>query len=202
MRTPSSRSTSATTYGPSSSHATGAGLPVDAARRRPWPLPTSSRHSIAVPRHRGHTSARVPDRESRTRCTTAARTAARVSRPRTWSPRPTPAARGAWSQRRLGAEDDGAGGREHTTATVGDRDLGALDLPRSPHSPRNWRVASTSRNMPYWPGCVYESPPPFVFIGSAPPGPSLPSSTNAPPSPLAQKPRSSRCSSAVMVNES
>src|SRR5207302_3862420 len=63
---------------------------------------------------------------------------------------------------------------------------------RAPHSPRSCRVASTRRNMPYWPGCVYDSPPPFVFIGSAPPGPSLPSSTNAPPSPLAQNPRSSR----------
>ena len=35
--------------------------------------------------------------------------------------------------------------------------------------------------------------------GAIRPGPSLPSSTNAPPSPLAQKPRSSRCSSAVIV---
>ena len=62
---------------------------------------------------------------------------------------------------------------------------------RSPHSPRSWRTASTSRNMPYCPGCVYERPPPLVFVGNEPPGPSLPSSTNAPPSPFAQKPRSS-----------
>ena len=69
---------------------------------------------------------------------------------------------------------------------------------RSPASPRSWRTASTRRNIPYMPGWVYDSPPPLVLVGSDPPGPELPSSTNAPPSPLAQKPRSSRCSSTVM----
>src|SRR5581483_5546811 len=73
---------------------------------------------------------------------------------------------------------------------------------RGPASPRSWRTASTIRNIPYMPGCVYDSPPPLVLVGSSPPGPSLPSSTNGPPSPFLQNPRSSSSSSVVIVNES
>ena len=44
----------------------------------------------------------------------------------------------------------------------------------SPASPRSWRVASHNRNRPRMPGCVADSPPPSVFVGSAPPSRRLP----------------------------
>src|SRR5690606_26588217 len=39
----------------------------------------------------------------------------------------------------------------------------AFSTCRAPHSPRNWRTASTSVNIPYMPGCVQDRPPPFVL---------------------------------------
>src|SRR4051794_19116496 len=60
---------------------------------------------------------------------------------------------------------------------------------RGPHSPRSWRTASTTRNIPYIPGCVYDRPPPLVFMAKSPPGPRFVDSTNAPPSPFSQNPR-------------
>ena len=44
-------------------------------------------------------------------------------------------------------------------------------------SPRSWTTASTSRNILRIPGWQADSPPPSVFVGSAPPRRSLPSST-------------------------
>src|SRR5688572_22682152 len=41
---------------------------------------------------------------------------------------------------------------------------------RGPHSPRSCRTDSMMGKIPYMPLCVYESPPPFVLIGSLPPG--------------------------------
>ena len=52
------------------------------------------------------------------------------------------------------------------------------------------------------PGWQYDSPPPLVLTARLPPGAMRPPSTKAPPSPLAQKPRSSRDSTTVIVNES
>ena len=57
--------------------------------------------------------------------------------------------------------------------------------------PRSCRTDSWMANMPYIPVWVYESPPPFVFIGSGPPGAVLPAAMNAPASPRGTKPRSS-----------
>ena len=82
--------------------------------------------------------------------------------------------------------------------TVGHGDFGALDLAGSA-SPRSWRTASVIRDVPYMPGWVKESPPPFVFMGRGPARTEAHSVANGPPSPLAQKPRSSRCRRAVMV---
>ena len=60
--------------------------------------------------------------------------------------------------------------------------------------------ASVSRNMPYMPGWVNERPPPLVFMASGPPpGPSVPVGGEGPALALLAEPRSSRCSSAVMV---
>ena len=55
---------------------------------------------------------------------------------------------------------------------------------------------------PYIPGCTQDSPPPLVFTASSPPGAMRPPWTNGPPSPLAQKPRSSRNSRVLMVKAS
>src|SRR5690606_14444195 len=62
---------------------------------------------------------------------------------------------------------------------------------RSPHSPRNCRTASMVANAPYMFGCTQDNPPPLVLTGNLPPGAIAPFSTNAPPSPFLQKPRSS-----------
>ena len=62
--------------------------------------------------------------------------------------------------------------RQHTARAVGDGDLRAGDLAR----------AALAAQLPHrldeqehavLPGCVYERPPPFVFVGSEPPGPEL-----------------------------
>src|SRR5688572_25074814 len=73
---------------------------------------------------------------------------------------------------------------------------------RAPVSPRNCRTASTSRKIPYMPGWTHDRPPPFVLTASAPPGAMRPPETKAPPSPLAQKPRSSRKRIVLMVKAS
>src|SRR5262249_56868650 len=73
---------------------------------------------------------------------------------------------------------------------------------RSPHSLRSCLTASTSRNMPYMPVWVYESPPPLVFMGKAPPGAVRPPATNAPPSPGLQNPVASRPITGTIVNAS
>ena len=73
---------------------------------------------------------------------------------------------------------------------------------RSPHSPRSWRTASTSVNMPYIPLWVYDSPPPLVFIGNGPPGAVRPPDTNGPPSPGLQKPVASSPITGTIVNAS
>ena len=52
------------------------------------------------------------------------------------------------------------------------------------------------------PGWLHDSPPPLVLTGSRPPGEIAPLDTSAPASPLAQKPRSSRNSSVLIVNAS
>ena len=57
------------------------------------------------------------------------------------------------------------------------------------------------RNMPYMPGCVYESPPPFVFIGKSPPGAVRWFATKGPPSPFLQKPSSSMVTSAERAKD-
>ena len=72
----------------------------------------------------------------------------------------------------------------------------------APASPRSWRTASTIRNMPRMPGWQADSPPPSVLVGRGPSKRSRPPSTNGPPSPFLQKPRSSSVSSTVIVNES
>src|SRR5699024_8966719 len=72
----------------------------------------------------------------------------------------------------------------------------------SPPSPRSCRTASTNKNNPYIPGCQYDNPPPFVFTGNFPPGAMVPSSTNLPPSPFSQKPRSSKNSKTLIVKAS
>src|SRR5205085_6780356 len=69
-------------------------------------------------------------------------------------------------------------------------------------SPRSWRTASTMRNMPRIPGWQAERPPPSVFVGTPPSTRRRPPSTKDPPSPLAQKPRSSSVSTTVIVKES
>src|ERR1700759_859151 len=70
--------------------------------------------------------------------------------------------------------------------------------------PRNCRTASMILVMPpRLTGWLLHRPPPSVLNGSLPvPEIRLPSATNLPPSPLAQKPRASRVTSTVMVNES
>src|SRR6218665_3525770 len=73
---------------------------------------------------------------------------------------------------------------------------------RSPAWPLSCCLASTMVNSPYMPGGVHDSPPPLVLTGSAPPGAMRPLSTNAPASPLLQKPRSSRNSSVLIVKAS
>src|SRR5262245_37091180 len=68
-------------------------------------------------------------------------------------------------------------------------------------SPRNWRTASITFVMPpRLAGWLLHSPPPSVLNGSLPePEIRLPSATKRPPSPFLQKPRSSICSSTVIV---
>ncbi|CPN11517.1 Uncharacterised protein [Bordetella pertussis] len=73
---------------------------------------------------------------------------------------------------------------------------------RSPHSPRSCATDSMTVNSPYMPGWLHDRPPPLVLTGRLPPGAIAPLSTNAPASPLAQKPRSSRNSSVLMVKAS
>src|SRR5207253_2478507 len=105
----------------------------------------------------------------------------------------------------LGVEEDRRRGH-HGTSVPAMSVAAALNMPpspwqsairapatcRGPHSPRSCRTASTSVNMPYIPLCVYESPPPLVFIGKEPPGAVRWPETNAPPSPSLQKPSASR----------
>lgn len=68
-------------------------------------------------------------------------------------------------------------------------------------SPRSWRTASIILVMPpRLAGWLLHRPPPSVLKGSLPtPEIKLPSMTNLPPSPLAQKPRSSSWIRTVMV---
>ena len=75
------------------------------------------------------------------------------------------------------------------------------DLHRRCASPRSCRTASMTLVMPpRFAGWLLHSPPPSVLNGSLPtPEIRLPSATNRPPSPFAQKPRSSICISTVMV---
>ena len=54
----------------------------------------------------------------------------------------------------LGPEDDRGHAREEHARAVGHGDLGAGRPGAAPPSPRSWRTASTSRNMPYMPGWV------------------------------------------------
>src|SRR5439155_1130217 len=83
---------------------------------------------------------------------------------------------------RPGVEDDRRGG-SHQTSVDATRVAAALNIPprpwqiasrqsgtwRAPHSPRSCRTASISVKMPYIPVCVYDRPPPLVFIGKSPP---------------------------------
>ena len=69
-------------------------------------------------------------------------------------------------------------------------------------SPRNCRVASTSKNNPRMPGWHAERPPPSGFTGKSPPTRMRPFSTNDPPSPFAQNPRSSMVHISMNVNAS
>src|SRR6266545_3902431 len=71
-------------------------------------------------------------------------------------------------------------------------------------SPRNCRTASRILVIPpRLAGWLLHNPPPSVLKGSLPPGESsAPSCTNWPPLPFSQKPRSSICSSTVIVKES
>ena len=76
--------------------------------------------------------------------------------------------------RRLRSEHDRALRRQPAAAAVRDRDLGARRPARRP--PRRAaaaspRTAGTGRASP---GCVADSPPPSVFVGSAPPSRRLP----------------------------
>src|SRR5690606_36000271 len=124
-------------------------------------------------------------------------------------------ARGAVLQQVVNAR--GQGGSGHSASAVPRMAVDWLDsvppLPctsarralatwRSPQSPRNCRTASIMMKTPYMPGCTQHRPPPLVLTGSRPPGAMAPSSMNAPPSPLAQKPRSSRNRMVLMVNAS
>src|SRR2546426_9090612 len=115
----------------------------------------------------------------------------------------------------LGVEEDRRRGH-HGISVDAMRVAAALNMPpspwqrasaapttcRGPHSPRSCRTASTSVNMPYMPLCVYESPPPVVFIGKEPPGAGRWPGTNAPPSPSLQKPSASRAMIGTMVKAS
>ena len=147
--------------------------------------------------------ARVPDRRVARRRTTAARTRARASPPRTARPSSeTGGSNDLRHCRRLRAEHDRAHRRQHTARAVRDRDLrirraAARRTRRAAGAPP--RRAGTCRTGP---GACTRGRRRSCSSAATRPGPSLPSSTNAPPSPFAQKPRSSRCSSAVIVNES
>jgi outer membrane receptor protein involved in Fe transport len=68
-------------------------------------------------------------------------------------------------------------------------------------SPRAWRTASITLVMPpRLAGWLLHNPPPSVLNGSLPtPLIRLPSATKAPPLPFSQKPRSSSCTTTVMV---
>src|SRR3984957_13709690 len=68
---------------------------------------------------------------------------------------------------------------------------------RGPASPRSCLAASTSRNSPRWPGWSADRPPPSVLTGNSPPSWVRPPSTNGPPSPFLQKPRSSSVTSSM-----
>ncbi len=57
------------------------------------------------------------------------------------------------SQGRLRAEDGRGHARQHHPGPVGHGSL-ASGTWRGPHSPRSWRTASTTRNIPYMPGWV------------------------------------------------
>src|SRR5437764_10846429 len=67
-------------------------------------------------------------------------------------------------------------------------------------SPRIWRTPSRTWFMPW----MYPSDrwPPPVLMGIRPSRSISPLDTNAPPSPFEQKPKSSSCSSTVMVKQS
>ena len=56
--------------------------------------------------------------------------------------------------------------------------------------------------MPYIPLWVYESPPPFVLIGSLPPGVERPSAKKCTPSPRLARPSDSSMSGGPEVNAS
>ena len=73
---------------------------------------------------------------------------------------------------------------------------------RASHSPRNCFAASITRKIPRIPGWFDDNPPPSGLTGKAPPIPMRPFSTKAPPSPGLQKPKHSKVTSTVMVNES
>src|SRR5690606_25993744 len=73
---------------------------------------------------------------------------------------------------------------------------------RSPAVPASCWAASTMVNSPYMPGCTHDRPPPLVLTGSCPPGAMRPPSTKAAPSPLAQKPKSSRNKMVLRVKAS
>ena len=113
----------------------------------------------------------------------------------------TPAMRSLRSLIARPSEDEGGAGRQHAAGSVAQRDLDVRDLARGA-SPRNCRTASTMRNIPRMPGWQADSPPPSVLVGNGPSHRSRPSSTNGPPSPFLQKPRSSSDSNTVIVNES
>ena len=56
--------------------------------------------------------------------------------------------------------------------------------------------------MPYIPVCVYDRPPPLVFIGKSPPGAVRWPATNGPPSPGWQKPSASSAMIGTIVKAS
>ena len=82
---------------------------------------------------------------------------------------------------------------------VRDREKQQRRLGRGKWPAAAWATIAALRRYPFLSvrltidGAQHARSTPFVFIGSEPPGPSLPSSTNEPPSPFLQKPRSSSC---------
>ena len=208
-RGPSSSSTSATTYGSSPNGVGIVGPVLDEARvdRAGAPTPAATRARVAEA-PRAHL-AREPDR--------------RVARGAPLEQQPLLAGRVPERLRSV-SETGGSNGplrRSHgvltasppcrarrstcTTAParpVRDRDLGAVDLARrrtrraAAAPPRRAGTSRTCRG-----GCT-RARRRSCSSAARRPAPCAPSSTNAPPSPFAQNPRSSRCSSTVMVKES